>query len=104
MAAPLAIGRIEPIWHWGGGRTRYERGPSDTSAEQANQEKSAAGALGAAPAAFIHHSRHYPRRRLCVAEGRQLAGGAARSLGSEPGHPEISRSGKRLYREPARPY
>src|SRR5260370_37995263 len=54
-----------------------ERGPSDTSAKQANQEKPAAGALGVAPAAFAHHPRHYRHRRLRLAEGCQIAGGAA---------------------------
>src|SRR5260370_18905940 len=81
-----------------------ERGPSDTSAKQANQENSAAGAIGAAPAAFIHRPRHYRRRRLCLAEGCQLAGGAARSRRAERGYPDISRSGERLHRGPARPY
>src|SRR5260370_40529573 len=53
-----------------------ERGPRDTSAKQANQETSPAGAIGAAPAAFIHQPWHYPRRRLCLAQSCPLAGGA----------------------------
>src|SRR5260370_40109674 len=79
-----------------------ERGPSDTSAKQANQENSAAGAIGAAPAAFIHRPRHYRRRLLCMAEGCQLAGGAARSQRADRAYPDIPRTGDRLYRAPAR--
>ena len=75
---------------------------SDTSDK--DQKNVPARAGRAAPAAFIHHPRHHRRRRLCVAEGRQLAGGAARSLGAGPGYPQISRSRKRLHRKPARPH
>ena len=58
----------------------------------------------AAPAAFLHRPRHHRERRLCLAEGRQMAGGAARSLDPGPGYPQLSRSRERLYREPARPH
>ena len=37
---------------------------------------------GAAPQPFLHHPRHHRHRRLRLAEGRELAGGAARSLGA----------------------
>ncbi len=37
----------------------------------------------AAPAAFLHDPWHHRHGRLCLAEGRELAGGAARSL--DPG-------------------
>src|SRR6478735_9399753 len=57
-----------------------------------------------AAAAFVHHPRHYHQRRLCLAEGPELAGSAARSLGPRPGYPEVSRNRERLYRQPARPY
>ena len=68
------------------------------------QARNPAAAHRAAPAAFLHHPRHHRDRRLCLAEGRQMAGGAARSRDPRPGYPQISRSGKRLYRKPARPY
>ena len=58
----------------------------------------------AAPAAFLHRPRHHRERRLCLAEGRQMAGGAARSLDPGPGYPQLSRSRERLYRKPARPH
>src|ERR1700722_10608199 len=41
----------------------------------------------AAPPACLHHPRDRGCRRLCVAEGRRLAGGAARSIHSERGYP-----------------
>src|SRR5215217_36841 len=58
----------------------------------------------AAPAAYLHYARHIRDRRLRMAEGRQMAGGAARPLDSGPGYPKISGSGEPLHREPARPY
>ena len=78
-----------------------ERGLSDTSSSQKNF---AGPTGGAAPAAFLHHPRHHGDGRLCVAQGREMAGGAARSLDPGPGYPEISRSRERLHREPARPH
>src|SRR3954454_909767 len=39
-----------------------------------------------------------------MAEGPELAGGAARSRRARPRYPEISRGRERLYRRPARPY
>ena len=77
-----------------------ERGPSDTSDDQ----KPSRRAGGAAPSAFLHHPRHHRHRRLCLAEGRQLAGGAARSLDPRSGYPQLSRSRERLHRKPARPH
>src|ERR1700676_731547 len=104
MAAPLAIGLIEPIWH--GGTATTERGPSGTgdknpATDKCEEFRTRAG--GAAASAFIYPPRHHYRRRLCVAEGCQMAGSAARPVGAKRGYPQISRSGKRLYRKPARP-
>src|SRR5471032_1284783 len=80
--------QIEPIWYWGGGRIREppDGGLSDTS------DKTKAAPGSAAPAAFIHHPRHYGRRRLCLAEGPRLAGGAARPQYPGCGYKKISRS------------
>ena len=58
----------------------------------------------AAPAAFLHHPRHHRDGRLCLAEGCEMAGGAARSLDPRSGYPQISRSRERLHRKPARPH
>ena len=70
-----------------------------------DQKTPAAARAGrAAPAAFLHHPRHHRDRRLCVAEGRQMAGGAARSLDPRSGYPQLSRSRERLHRKPARPH
>src|SRR5882672_9561684 len=73
-----------------------ERGSSDTSSTQDRLESSTDRA---APSAFLHHPRHHHRRRLCLAQGCQLAGGAARSQHPGPGYPWISRIGKRLHRK-----
>src|SRR4029077_1451096 len=57
-----------------------------------------------APPAIVHDPRHHDRRRLCVAEGRKLAGRAARPVDPRCGDPRISRGRERLYRGPARAY
>src|ERR1019366_657040 len=101
MAAVLAIRLSEPIWHWDSAATAVNEDLSDTT-EKYNGFP--AGANGAAPPAVIHQPRHHCGRRLCVAEGQQLAGGAARSRCPARGYPKVSRSGERLHREPARPY
>ncbi|MCK7474782.1 MAG: hypothetical protein MZV49_17235 [Rhodopseudomonas palustris] len=56
------------------------------------------------PSAQLHHPRHHADRRLCLAEGPELAGGAARSIGARSGHPRLSRSRERLHRSAARPH
>ncbi len=85
--------------HFSGSRSQA----NEDFRDKANQHQELAPRR-AAPAAFLHHPRHHGRRRLCLAEGRQLAGGAARSLDPGRGYPPISRGGKRLHRKPARPH
>ncbi len=110
--AVICLWRNHSVWQ-SAGETRYSvlrtaalfaapnEVPGDTSKDQNGLN---AGAVGAAPAAFLHHPWHHRGRRLCLAEGCQLAGGAARSLDPGRGYPQISRSGKRLHRKPARPH
>ena len=64
--------------------TRYRAGTPPQTRIRVTQAKRAdkpapAAPDRAAPPAFLHHPRHHGDRRLCLAEGRQLAGGAARS-------------------------
>ena len=75
-----------------------------TSVTKSPRNQTSRRAGRAAPAAFLHPARHHGDRRLCLAEGRQLAGGAARPVDPRHGYPQLSRGRKRLHRKPARPH
>src|SRR4051794_32557322 len=85
----LEIEATTRIWHGA-----VPRGPfcERTSSEPTEHQDQAATSRAdrAAAAAFLHDPRHHHCGRLRMAEGRQLAGGAARSLGARSGYPKLS--------------